>query len=145
MTATLRQLLPRPFLAIFGLLLDRPMRYFYRFGFWRGLPESDICASLSRYDSAFWTGPVNAAACADLIDRQVHSFDVWIVTAIYFACLGMTIFQLFASLVRLPLSLSLSPRWPWRRLNADGCPRSAPRSSAGPPQTCATRLDASGD
>lgn len=78
--------------SVFGFFLDRPMRYFYVHGYWRGLAESNICASLSNYDSEFWR--LNTLACNEIIQRHVHSFNVYILTAVYFALLGHVLYTI---------------------------------------------------
>lgn len=60
-----------PFAYTFRLLIDVPMRYFYIHGHWRGIGESDVCASLSHYDADFWR--TQPTACGQIIDRQVGS------------------------------------------------------------------------
>lgn len=82
---------------LFNFLVDRPMRYFYIFGHWRGLNESSVCASLSHYDADFWRA--QPLACNEIISRQVHSFNVTVMTVAYFLALPYTIYCVVSGLI----------------------------------------------
>ena len=80
--------------SIAGLFLNRPMRYWYVYGYWRGLDTTNICTSLSHYDSDFWRA--QPQACNDIIDRQVHSFSVYIIASLYFPFLAYLLYHLYS-------------------------------------------------
>jgi len=90
--------------AFFTYLIDWPMRYFYTYGYWRGLEDSNICASLSHYDAAFWH--THTQACDQIIGRQVHAFNVSAVTLLYFILLT------YSLIGGLSLASSLAARLP---------------------------------
>lgn len=83
---------------VLGFVLDRPLRYFYVYGYWRGLETSSICASLSHYDADFWRR--HDADCALIIDRQVHSLIVWILTGVYLVTLTWSLVSSVSMLLR---------------------------------------------
>lgn len=82
---------------LYRTLIETPMRYFYLNGHWRGLDESSICASLTNFDADFWRQ--QSLACAQVIERQVHSLNVTAITLVYFLSLSyVTIFGLSSAI-----------------------------------------------
>ena len=57
----------------------------YGYGFWRGVPLHDICASLTSYDSEFWQ--LHNQACLEIVEKDFNSMVVLFETVLYFAAL----------------------------------------------------------
>lgn len=63
------------------IVITSPLRFIYLhgpslagFGFWNGVPYSQICAQITKVDNEHWKD--HSFACQSLIDRQVDAFVV---------------------------------------------------------------------
>ena len=62
------------------------------FGFYNGLADEDICASMTKVPSDHWAQ--NTDQCDLLLDRNFYSFQVLIQSVVYFGLLAYLVFIL---------------------------------------------------
>src|SRR5690606_17115624 len=85
--------LPR---AVYDRAVVTPIYRLYRngpalhgYGFWRGAPSPEVCASLTNVESKFWTE--HPHECETLIGKEVEAYVVLMETVIYFAAVAWTV------------------------------------------------------
>ena len=78
------------YLDMTKIVVTSPLKFVYLsgpslagFGFWNGVPYSQICAQLTRVETDHWKE--NAVACQSLVDRQVDAFVVSLLLGVVLA------------------------------------------------------------
>lgn len=79
-------------LNLYQHIIVSPLRqlYFYgpsfmQFGFWGGIPHSEICQTITTYSEGFWRD--NKSECSDIIENKFTSFRVTVEILVYFTLL----------------------------------------------------------
>lgn len=94
-------------LKVFDYLLRYPLHLLYRYGYWQGAEDSDICANLTNMPSSFWE--VNRGQCADLITRRVYGLSISSIVLVYFSFIVQLLLQ-------VPTYIACSLVWVFRQL-----------------------------
>ncbi len=88
------------FMWCYDVVLVKPLRqlYFYgpawsKYGGWAGKLNKDICYEMTGIESGFWARPDNQAECFLLIERHFASFNITVVTLLYFVALGYAVWN----------------------------------------------------
>ncbi len=68
-------LLFRAAYTLWDFLVQVPAEHLYFRGYWRNIPEQDICAAVTHFDSGFWLQ--NQDACLEVIANDLDSWMVW--------------------------------------------------------------------
>jgi len=96
------------FYKMYLLFVAMPMFYIYingpaigNFGFWRGKSLPDICSTITKVDSHFWTSSNEKMyECELIVFREYHSFMVGILSIVYLLVLGKMICWILGSIQR---------------------------------------------
>lgn len=79
---------------VYDVLLVKPLRQLYffgpvilQYGFWAGMPNADICQTITHTPSSHWSNE-GQQACANLVDNKFYSFRVLIESGVYFYCIA---------------------------------------------------------
>lgn len=94
-------------LKVFDYLLRYPLHLLYRYGYWQGAKDSDICANLTNMPSSFWEA--NGEQCADLITRRVYGLSISSIVLVYFSLIVQLILQ-------IPTCIGYSAVWVYRQV-----------------------------
>ncbi len=71
---------------------------FFGYGFWKGVPIYDICASLTHHNSEFWKQ--NPTACQEIVEKDFYAIVVLVETIGYFALFYVILSFLCREIVR---------------------------------------------
>lgn len=87
---------PKPmidaFLYAYHWIITRPLRYFYFVGpVWKNMPFEEICNQMTQGKLGADHFRVNMDICVDMLERNFVSWDVGLITSLYFAVLGFIV------------------------------------------------------
>jgi hypothetical protein len=72
--------------GVYDTLITRPLKRFYFMGpVWKNEKPENICYSLTKTDASFWTAtPENMDKCIETLEKNFKSWDVTVMTSLYF-------------------------------------------------------------
>lgn len=93
--------------------ITNPLRVLYFNGFiWGNMPEDEICHSLTGVPAVWWSGdPEHMEKCIELLERKFHSWDVSVMSCMYFTLLLFVVLHVLCTCFCIrPIARALQTR-----------------------------------